>query len=822
MPPQASEPIINRCPECEQEIDVSELSPFAKIICPHCGETIRVRTSLGPFHLTKLLGEGGMSQVFMAIDSTLNREVALKVLHQSLTRDPTLTAMFEREAKLTASINHSNVVRVFTVGEDQGYFFIAMELVDNVSLEEKISGQGSVPESEVLEIAYDVSLGLRAAFQAGLIHRDIKPGNVLLTREGSAKLVDFGLALAHGGEDEVEDIWATPFYVPPEKLDGEPDDFRGDIYSLGAALFHAVAGRPPFEANTASMAELKEIKAKTLHLRDAAPHASPKLARLIDKMMAYKPAARHQSYDELVDDIGKLLDAAPGGGGRGGGRKVADRQRSNRATARMAAIGIPVGVVALATLVYFGMPRNDDAQISTPLVPGGEERVLDGGASSATQFRAAREALVAGKFESAHTQFAKLLESADLKEPTRSWTRFNTGLSLLLRGQEKEARKVFAELGGREGFQENEESEELIAFFEKIGNLAMEPLPVLPEAMETFDTMSVDCVGLLVCGLKNWNSSEFDSGAKFLVRFSEATPPERYSWITDYQVLLAPYFADLEILKELPRPERDMTPEQLGEMQESLTLSISALKTEGAAPELARSRMERAKHFLAEPPQKPPVTRLADGTPPADDPAMDDTPPVAENGDDPELVTIELELVEQIASGAEPLLSQYQFADAGARWDAGPFKTEKVRNVVEAERAACEGAEVFLSELTKWLAGNQYDGVVLRREGVPLDAKITAAEREAVIVDLGFGGNRVEVAELKPEWLLDLGMKNLMIGEEANVNAKPEVWAGAAWFARLHGLSDKAEVIAGDVSGISDSFRKHWQVLASVDQPATE
>ena len=201
---------------------------------------------------------------------------------------------------------------------------------------------------------------------------------------------------------------------------------------------------------------------------------------------------------------------------------------------------------------------------------------------------------------------------------------------------------------------------------------------------------------------------------------------------------------------------------------------------------------------------------------------MDDTPPVAENGDDPELVTIELELVEQIASGAEPLLSQYQFADAGARWDAGPFKTEKVRNVVEAERAACEGAEVFLSELTKWLAGNQYDGVVLRREGVPLDAKITAAEREAVIVDLGFGGNRVEVAELKPEWLLDLGMKNLMIGEEANVNAKPEVWAGAAWFARLHGLSDKAEVIAGDVSGISDSFRKHWQVLASVDQPATE
>jgi len=822
VPPQASEPIINRCPECEQEIDVSELSPFAKIICPHCGETIRVRTSLGPFHLTKMLGEGGMSQVFMAIDSTLNREVALKVLHQSLTRDPILTAMFEREAKLTASINHSNVVRVFTVGEDQGYFFIAMELVDNVSLEEKISGQGSVPESEVLEIAYDVSLGLRAAFQAGLIHRDIKPGNVLLTREGSAKLVDFGLALAHGGEDEVEDIWATPFYVPPEKLDGDPDDFRGDIYSLGAALFHAVAGRPPFEANTASMAELKEIKAKSLHLRDAAPHASLKLARLIDKMMAYKPSARHQSYDELVDDIGKLLDAAPGGGTRGGGRKVADRQRSSRATARIATIGIPVVVLGLGTAAYFGMSRDDDDQISTPLVAAGEERVLDGGASSATQFRAAREALVAGKFESAHTQFAQLLESADLKQPTRSWTRFNTGLSLLLRGQEKEARAVFAELGSREGFPESEESEQLIEFFGRVGKLASDPLPVMPEAMDSFDGTSMDCVGLLVCGLKNWNSSEFDSGAKFLARFSEAVPPARYAWITDYQGLLAPYFADFEIIKELPRPERELTPEQLGEMQESLTLSISALKTEGAAPRFARSRMERAKRFLAEPPQKPPVTRLADGTTPKGDPSMLDKPAVPKNGDDPELVSIEMELVEQIASGAEPLLSQYQFSDAGARWDSGPFKTKKVRDVVEAERAACEGAEVFLTELTKWLAASNYDGVVLRREGVPLDAKITAAEREAVIVDLGFGGNRVEVAELKPEWLLDLGMKNLMIGDGANVNAKPEIWAGAAWFARLHGFPGKAEVIAGDVATVSDSFRKHWEALAAIDQTPSE
>ena len=139
--------------------------------------------------------------------------------------------------------------------------------------------------------------------------------------------MDFGLALAHGGEDEVEDVWATPFYVPPEKLDGEPDDFRGDIYSLGATLFHAVAGSPPFDANTASMQDLKEIKAQPLQLTDAAPHASAQMAKLIDKMMSYDPAKRQQSYDELVGEIDALLEDSAGSGSRAG-KRVGERNRS--------------------------------------------------------------------------------------------------------------------------------------------------------------------------------------------------------------------------------------------------------------------------------------------------------------------------------------------------------------------------------------------------------------------------------------------------------------------------------------------------------------
>ena len=170
---------------------------------------------MGQYQITGMLGEGGMSQVFKSFDMHLGREVALKVLHQSLSRDSALTAMFEREAKLTASILHPNVVKVFTVGNEDGYFFIAMELVDATSLEQVIASTGALPEKEVLHVAHDVVAGLKAAYHEGLIHRDIKPGNMLVTGEGTSKLVDFGLAVQQGGDDESDDVWATPYYVPP-------------------------------------------------------------------------------------------------------------------------------------------------------------------------------------------------------------------------------------------------------------------------------------------------------------------------------------------------------------------------------------------------------------------------------------------------------------------------------------------------------------------------------------------------------------------------------------------------------------------------------
>ena len=184
--------------------------------------------------------------------------VALKVVRKEFSADAEYLAKFEREARITASVNHPHVVKVYSFGSDHGLFYIAMELVDKGSLDDLMNLQGRVAEIEALTVGIQVAQGLQAAHQKGLIHRDVKPGNILFADAQTAKIVDFGLALlaAHEAEERGE-VWGTPYYVAPEKLDHQPEDFRSDMYSLGGTLFHAIAGRPPFEADTASMVALK-------------------------------------------------------------------------------------------------------------------------------------------------------------------------------------------------------------------------------------------------------------------------------------------------------------------------------------------------------------------------------------------------------------------------------------------------------------------------------------------------------------------------------------------------------------------------------------
>ena len=170
----------------------------------------------------------------------------------------------KRRALLPA-VNHPNVVQIFSLGTDHGQFYVVMELIDHGSLDDLMESQGRLPEHQVLDIGIQIARGLRAAHRKGLIHRDVKPANILFVDEQAAKIGDFGLAAFATQQSQNTEsdrvIWGTPPYVAPERLCNQPEDVRSDIYSLGATLFHAVAGKAPIDSSTNSATELLRIEA---------------------------------------------------------------------------------------------------------------------------------------------------------------------------------------------------------------------------------------------------------------------------------------------------------------------------------------------------------------------------------------------------------------------------------------------------------------------------------------------------------------------------------------------------------------------------------
>ena len=252
---------VQTCPNCGQSVGTAGLEPFGKVNCPACGHQLRVERVFENYLVVEPLGTGGMGSVYKVRDARLNRFVALKLLRKEFAGDAAFTARLQEEARITASIKHPHVVEVYSVGEDHGQFYVVMELVDGGSLDDCLEDEKRISEPQTLEVGLQVAKGLQAALQAGLIHRDIKPGNILFADRNTAKIVDFGLALLAAQHAETEgEIWGTPYYVAPERLTNAKEDFRSDLYSLGATLFHAAAGHPIFENETESATELKKLK----------------------------------------------------------------------------------------------------------------------------------------------------------------------------------------------------------------------------------------------------------------------------------------------------------------------------------------------------------------------------------------------------------------------------------------------------------------------------------------------------------------------------------------------------------------------------------
>jgi serine/threonine protein kinase len=313
----ASEPTAQTCPGCGTPVDTTAADPLERIPCPNCAKKVRVQRTFDHFLVVETLGVGGMGTVYKARDTELDRFVALKLLRRDLGGEMDHNARLQQEARIAASLNHPNVIQVFDSGTDHGQFYVVMELVDRGSLDDLMTLQPRLPEGQLLETGIQVAKGLRAALRRGLIHRDVKPANILFADEHAAKIGDFGLASVATQRSDTDSIlWGTPYYVAPERLSNEPEDFRSDIYSLGATLFHALAGKPPIEGDTNSSAVLRKLKQRPLDLLTVAPDVSPRTARVLQRMIAADPGQRFSSYDDLVAQLERAQRALESGAAR--------------------------------------------------------------------------------------------------------------------------------------------------------------------------------------------------------------------------------------------------------------------------------------------------------------------------------------------------------------------------------------------------------------------------------------------------------------------------------------------------------------------------
>lgn len=321
------------------------------------------------YELLEKIGDGGMATVYKARCTLLDRIVAVKILKEEYARDATLVQKFKSEAQAAARLSHPNIVNVYDVGEDNGANFIVMEYVEGINLKEYIQEKGPLPPDEAVRISLMICDGLTRAHDKGLIHRDIKPHNILLTRDGTAKVADFGIARAANSVTITYsgDMVGSVHYVSPEQARGEPVNNTSDIYSLGCVLYELVTGRVPFDADSPVTVALKHIHERPVPpsvLNDA---VSSGMEEVIMTAMEKKPIYRYQSAKDMKQALTNALNAKsnkPSKRKRGhdktlvmpsvGGREDYEMARKKKVKP-MGYVIILVAILGLALGILFGM-----------------------------------------------------------------------------------------------------------------------------------------------------------------------------------------------------------------------------------------------------------------------------------------------------------------------------------------------------------------------------------------------------------------------------------------------------------------------------------
>ncbi|OYW77172.1 MAG: hypothetical protein B7Z37_05320 [Verrucomicrobia bacterium 12-59-8] len=802
-PPEQT--FLSTCPVCQRQIDVTSLEPFTKLKCPFCGQMVRVRRRFDQFMIVRQIGEGGMSRVFEAEDETLGRRVALKILNRQYSRDSVRLEQFRREAHITANVTHPNVIKLYSVGYDQGYFYIAMELVGGGSLEQRIRREGHLKEDEALRIGREVAEGLRAAQQLTLIHRDVKPANILFTETGTAKVVDFGLALFvdRGGDDSGE-IWATPYYVAPEKVIENKEDYRSDIFSLGATLYHAMTGNPPHKADTSAIEDLRRIKCKRVTLGESGLRFSPRTEHVINGMLSFNPEDRFANYAEVVDEMRLaegLLD-------RGSVRRRLVNRRTRLFGSIAAAI---IFAYVMGWLLRAGGAQRQARAIQLATA---NERDLDGSGVTlkaadkqdkdkktvSTLFTEARQLMLDEfKYAEAKHKFTKLVESKDLLQPTENWARFNAALCSIMLDKKKDAADQFSQLSTAPDLNS------LAPFFAKIKDRMSKGFGLgTPLSSLGYQTTNEEILGYLVHGLTEWHFGDALLGAQELEYFQQhladtRQPPTDASaatldWLSLYSALVDRYKPDFALVRTALQPRNSDNITDLRSALAEVQQTRKKLKTSGAFLSMIK---EWETGLQRE------ISRMT----------LEDQQRQME--DDKKRRQSDLELLAEVSALVPSLVQGYDYTRAIDLLTGTRLETADVRTALDGRLYLYTQSRDFIRQLTTDLATKGWTGTITRREGGQLTGRITSNPAGTQIsVTLDRGTLTLPFDSLTPESLVEIAQSlGAQTTDSTDYYRRQE---NTAAFARLTGLTQLSTTIAAQLMEENATFRMRWmKVMAA-------
>ncbi len=769
---------LSTCPACNEQIDVTALEPFAKISCPSCRQSVRVRRKFDHFLIIKQIGEGGMSRVFEAEDETLGRRVALKILNRKYSGDLVRMAQFQQEALTTARVTHPNVIKLYSVGFDQGHFFIAMELVNGGSLEQRIKREGRVEEKETLRIGRQVAEGLRAAHRMGLLHRDVKPANILFTDDGTAKVVDFGLALFIQQKDQTGEIWATPYYVSPEKVIENKEDFRSDLFSLGATLYHAITGQPPHKVKSASLHELRMVKCRRVSLEDTGIPLGARTVHVIDSLVAFNPDERPASYDEAVEEL-RLAEG------------LTDRPFIGLASRRRQ-IAI-IAAVALVAAFIFGLWFRSSTEVDVTdgtsdqqalqSLSGSIVTLEEGSQSKSERFLEARRLLASGDAARARPIYEALLKDG-VRQPTMNWSRFGAALCAIVEQDERRAQALFNDLSldpggsGTDGI-----------FFKTVGDRQREDLGAKVKAQDLkCDDKNEDVLSWLSLGLARWYFGDPSEATALFQAFLEAIRSgHRLGWITEFRQLAELHVRDANLALPLLKQPKLPNPRELPNVIAALETVRGQLNTGGRLRELLDARISQLGEAVAR------------------------AEKVGGSSKTRELLERrhrELEQLMELNASLPSLVRGYDYSAVIRLLREMRFESPEVRAALEGRLYLYESAAAFLDQWFADIRTRTWAGTLRRKDGAPISGTITQANLMEVRIRLERGELTLPLASIPSDALLEIAGKiGDTVSDSTEYYRRQELIAA---FAKVTGNEELAASVSTTLMEEHRGFRARW------------